>query len=50
MKVFILGLAESGKTTLAKSLSGGSTTCYISAVDWVKSTFRSARPKEESED
>ena len=50
MKIFILGLAKSGKTTVAKSLTDSSGICAISAVNWVKSTFRAKQEKELPED
>lgn len=50
MKVFILGFAKSGKTTVAKCISTDSSSCIISAVDWVNSTFRSQQPNESVED
>lgn len=46
MKIFILGLSNSGRTTVAKHLADEDS-LYISAMDWVKSTFR---PKELGED
>jgi len=50
MKVFILGLAKSGRTTLAKSLADASSIRYISAVDWVMATFRDRKDKEDLQD
>ena len=50
MKVFILGLAKSGRTTLAKSLADTSSIRYISAVDWVMATFRDRKDNEDLQD
>lgn len=40
MKVFILGLNKSGRTTVAKALAEESSFYYVSAIDWLKTTFR----------
>lgn len=51
MKVFIIGLPKSGRTTVAKALNKEvPDSCYVSAFDWLLSTFREANPKETSEE
>lgn len=47
MKIFIIGLPQSGRTTVAKSLcqEGGSTK-YIDASSWLQCTFREPAPGE----
>lgn len=49
MKVFVLGLPNSGRTTVSKALSSNQT-YYISAVDWLKATFRPHLKPEKLED
>lgn len=49
MKVFILGLPNSGRTTVAKSLINENN-YYISAVDWLATTFRDRNKGESTED
>lgn len=53
MKVFIVGLPNSGKTTVARGLMENSNInpnrtlmMYAGAVDWVKNTFRERMPSE----
>lgn len=46
MKIFIVGLPSSGRTTVAKSLSMQENFRYVDATGWVKSTFRSKSPSE----
>jgi adenylate kinase family enzyme len=41
MKVFIVGLPKSGRTTVAKALVETHGWKYIDAMSWVRSTFRS---------
>lgn len=50
MKVFILGLNKSGKTTVAQALSEHASAHYISAYDWLKSTFRPRHEQEDADD
>lgn len=50
MKTFILGLPNSGRTTVAQSLTEDKITYYVSAVDWMRSTFRKHNPKETDQD
>jgi adenylate kinase family enzyme len=45
MKIFVVGLPKSGKTTVAKALVEAHGFKYIDATSWVRSTFRA--PKEE---
>jgi hypothetical protein len=40
MKIFIVGMPQSGRTTVAKSLGQSNQYCYIDAFSWVKSMFR----------
>lgn len=46
MKIFIIGMPGSGRTTVAKALSEHPDYRYIDASSWVKSTFREPRPGE----
>src|SRR5258708_3398056 len=46
MKVFVLGLPESGRSTVATALCQDSRYCYVDGVHWIKQTFR---PKRENE-
>ena len=50
MKIFILGLSGSGRTTVAKSLAEADNTHYVSAFDWFKPTFRLRHKNELEED
>lgn len=50
MKIYIIGLPGSGRTRVAKSLSEDSRLHYISATDWLRSTFRPPHAKESKED
>lgn len=50
MKVFIIGLPKSGNTRFAKALAEDTSTHYISASDWVQSTFRLPRQEESRDD
>jgi len=49
MKIFILGLANSGRTTIAKALAEDGSH-YISAMDWLRSTFRPSQSDEDNLD
>lgn len=40
MKIFIVGLPRSGRTTVAKALVEAHSYQYIDAMSWVRSTFR----------
>lgn len=40
MKIFLLGLSKSGRTTVANTLSETEGNYYVSAMDWLRSTFR----------
>jgi adenylate kinase family enzyme len=40
MKIFIIGLPKSGRTTVAQALSEGPRRQYIDATGWIRSTFR----------
>ena len=46
MKIFIIGLPKSGRTTTAKALVEEHGYHYIDAVSWVRSTFRDPKPGE----
>lgn len=45
MKIFIVGLPKSGRTTVSKAVAEACSFEYIDAMSWVRSTFRS--PKED---
>lgn len=45
MKIFIIGLPKSGRTTVSKSLTESGFD-YIDPVSWIKHTFRDQDPKE----
>jgi hypothetical protein len=49
MKVFILGLPESGRSTVATALCQDSQCCYVDGSHWVKQTYRSKRDNEHIE-
>lgn len=40
MKIFIVGMPQSGRTTVSKALCEDGKRQYIDAVSWVRSTFR----------
>ena len=46
MKVFIVGLPKSGRTTVAKALVKAHDWKYIDAMSWVRSTFRAHKDGE----
>ncbi len=46
MKIFIVGLPSSGRTTIAKALYENTSYHYIDATSWVKSTFRDRKDGE----
>lgn len=46
MKIFIIGLPKSGRTTIAHALVEGDRRAYVDAASWVRSTFRSRRDDE----
>jgi hypothetical protein len=46
MKIFIVGLPKSGRTTVAKALVASHGWKYIDAMSWVRSTFREPKPEE----
>lgn len=46
MKIFIIGLPKSGRTTMAKALSEKEGSHYIDASSWVKHTFRDIKDNE----
>lgn len=46
MKIFIVGLPQSGRTTIAKAVAEHFKARYIDAMSWVRSTFREKRPNE----
>ncbi len=48
MKIFIIGLPASGRTSIAKSLSEGNY-CYVDAGSWLKTSFRPPQEKEHPE-
>ncbi len=47
MRIFLIGLSKSGRTTISKSLAEQEGNYYISAMDWLRSTFRSPQPGED---
>lgn len=49
MKVFIIGLPNSGRTTVAKALAQEGRTYYIDATSWVAATFRQPYENEASQ-
>lgn len=50
MKVFIIGLPNSGRTSVASCLAEQEGNRYISAFDWFKSTFRPQHKTETADD
>src|SRR5208282_402980 len=50
MKIFIIGLSQSGKDKIASALTEDPRLHYISATDWLASTFRPSRPTEKVEE
>lgn len=46
MKIFVIGLPVSGKTTFAKEISEQMGYIYIDATSWLKNTFRDKQDKE----
>lgn len=46
MKIFIIGLPKSGRTTVARAITQQFNARYIDAMSWVKSTFREKRSAE----
>ncbi len=46
MKIFVIGMPQSGRTTVAKTVSQDSKYNYIDAASWVKSAFREPKPGE----
>jgi len=46
MKIFVVGMPQSGRTTVAKALCELKNFQYIDAVTWVKSTFREQKQGE----
>lgn len=40
MKIFIVGMPGSGRTTVAKSICNNAKYVYIDAITWLKNTFR----------
>ena len=44
MKIFVIGLPQSGRTTVAKAIADEHGYQYIDAMSWIRSTFR--EPKE----
>jgi hypothetical protein len=43
MKIFIVGLPQSGRTTVAKAIVEAHGYHFIDAISWVRSTFREAK-------
>lgn len=50
MKIFIIGLPQSGRTKVAKEIACAFDSPCISAFDWIQSTFREKRKTELEED
>lgn len=46
MKIFVVGMPQSGRTTVSKALCEIKDYLYIDAASWVKSTFRDPKPGE----
>lgn len=46
MKIFIIGLPKSGRTTIAHALVDGDRRAYVDATSWIRSTFRERRADE----
>lgn len=46
MKIFIIGLPQSGRTTIAKAVAEHFKARHIDAMSWVRSTFRSRKHDE----
>jgi adenylate kinase family enzyme len=46
MKIFIIGLPQSGRTTVARAIEKEFNARYIDAISWVKATFRDRREGE----
>lgn len=46
MKIFIIGLPKSGRTTVAQAISEGDRRQYIDATGWIRSTFRAPQEGE----
>lgn len=46
MNIFLIGLPNSGRTTVARALSEDGRRLYIDAASWVKATFRERQPGE----
>ncbi len=46
MKIFVVGMPQSGRTTVSKALSEMKDYLYVDAASWVKSTFREPKPGE----
>jgi hypothetical protein len=49
MKVFIIGMPESGRTTVAQSLCQNDKFVYVDASAWLKDSFRPQRDEEHPE-
>lgn len=49
MQIFIIGMPESGRTTVAKSLCEKDNYVYIDATSWLKNAFRPQREDEHPE-
>lgn len=46
MKIFIIGLPRSGRTTVAEAIAVEHGYHYVNAMSWIRSTFRDPRPGE----
>lgn len=46
MKIFIIGLPQSGRTTIAKSLCQDKGFNYVDTFSWIRSNFRDIKPGE----
>lgn len=49
MKIFVIGLPQTGRTTVAKALCQADNYRYIDAFSWVKSSFREQKTGEKLE-
>lgn len=46
MKIFVIGMPQSGRTTVCKAICQADNYRYVDAISWVRSTFREQKPTE----
>src|SRR5574338_1201338 len=46
MKIFVVGMPQSGRTTVSKALCEANKVAYVDATSWIKSTFRDPKAGE----